>query len=177
MKGNDGVGNIPIPSASDDKSEGKSVRAIRSLVFETVDLFHRLVFVHEQMHGMPPGKRGILMSLGQFGPQTVPQLTSTRPVSRQYIQKVVNQLHDDGLVEFVHNPAHKRSSLVRVTKVGFEVLKAIQELETNLFSQIALSVNTEDVDNAAKVLKSLRHFFESNVWVEIVNEANFTEDQ
>lgn len=112
------------------------------------------------------------MSLGQLGPQTVPQLTRTRPVSRQYIQKVVNQLQEDGLVEFIDNPAHKRSSLVQVTKSGHELLEMIQQREAILFTQIAPFVETEELENTAQVLRTVKQYFESKAWQQVADRTN-----
>jgi DNA-binding MarR family transcriptional regulator len=79
----------PLPAESPEGSP------LESLINETVALFYRLRVVAEQIHrqGETSGpKRGLLKSLDRFGPQTVPQLARSRPVSRQYIQSIVNQL-------------------------------------------------------------------------------------
>ena len=49
---------------------------------------------------------------------TVPEIARMRPVARQHIQKLANEMAADGLIEFVDNPAHKRSKLVSLTAKG-----------------------------------------------------------
>ena len=66
------------------------------------------------------GTWGVLRSLAEEGPQTVPQLARARPVARQRIQKLADEMAADGLVEFVDNPAHRRSKLLRLTAAGFK---------------------------------------------------------
>jgi DNA-binding MarR family transcriptional regulator len=52
------------------------------------------------------------------GPQTVPDMARSRPVSRQHCQTIANALEAQGLVEFIDNPKHRKSKLVRATKKG-----------------------------------------------------------
>src|SRR5262245_15052281 len=52
------------------------------------------------------------------GPQTVPEMARSRPVSRQHCQTICNALEAQGMVAFVDNPKHKKSKLVTVTKKG-----------------------------------------------------------
>ena len=64
------------------------------------------------------GIGGFLRSLKLGGPQTVPQLARARPVARQRIQRLADECAAAGLIEFVDNPAHRRSKLVRLTHEG-----------------------------------------------------------
>ena len=102
-------------------STNQPLLALESVFAETVALFHRLRAVAEQVHGQgetSAGRRGILKSLDRLGSQTAPQMARARHVSRQHIQILVNQLAKEGLVDFIDNPAHKRSSLVHLTRKG-----------------------------------------------------------
>ena len=93
--------------------------AFNQLINETVQFFHRLKIVADEVHHqgeMSGGLRGILRRLNKLGEQTVPQMARERSVSRQNVQMLVNQLAEDGYVEFVENPAHKRSPFVRLLK-------------------------------------------------------------
>src|SRR6185295_2962392 len=61
------------------------------------------------------GVWGLLRSLKLGGPQTVPALARSRPVSRQHIQTLADAMAAEGLLAFKPNPAHKRSPLVTLT--------------------------------------------------------------
>src|SRR5262245_25632462 len=92
--------------------------ALDDVIDQAVGLFHLLHALAAQLHGageLTAGRRGVLRGLDRLGPQTVPQMARARPVSRQYIQMLVNELESEGLVELVENAAHKRSRLVRLT--------------------------------------------------------------
>src|SRR4030067_3517211 len=91
----DSQDNIPATDALSKAYCGNS--ALASLIGEVVALFHRLRIVSEQIHRqgeMTSGKRGVLGSLDRFGPQTGPAMARGRPVPRQDIQTLVNQLSD-----------------------------------------------------------------------------------
>ena len=93
-------------------------QAVEILVDEVVALYHLLRVVVALIHSdanLTAAARGVLRGLDRIGPQTVPQIARARPVSRQYIQAVVNHLGKRRVVELVPNPAHKRSSLVQLT--------------------------------------------------------------
>jgi hypothetical protein len=64
------------------------------------------------------GSWGLLHSLITNGSQTVPALARERPVARQHIQLLANELATAGLVRFTDNPAHRRSKLVEITDEG-----------------------------------------------------------
>src|SRR5437867_4729087 len=51
-------------------------------------------------------------------PLTVPQIARRMGLTRQSVQASVNRLLDEGLVQTDHNPDHRRSVLVRLTKLG-----------------------------------------------------------
>ena len=95
----------------------KKAQALEMLITETISLYQRLRAVAEDLHGfdrLSGGKRGVLRDLYINGEQTVPQMARSRPVSRQHIQTIVNPLHEEGLVKFVENPAHRRSRDSRI---------------------------------------------------------------
>ncbi|MBN1573359.1 MAG: MarR family transcriptional regulator [Deltaproteobacteria bacterium] len=134
-------------------------QALESLIAETISFYQRLQDVAERLHGfrrLSGGKRGVLRDLYQNGMQTVPEMARSRPVSRQHIQTIVNPLFEEGLVEFVENPAHRRSKLVRLTQRGVDLLEEMNRREMELLSEIEIDISEKDILNSASVLKSIR---------------------
>jgi len=103
--------------------------------------------------------RGVLRGLDRIGPQTVPQMARARPVSRQYIQAVVNQLGKRGLVELVPNPAHKRSSLVQLTSKGKKLAEAVAQKEKTFLAELQIDLSEKELLLASSVLRKLRDCF------------------
>ena len=157
------------PHSKRNKAVGdkQTLSALYSVVDETRRLFHRLGAVAKQVHRqgeLSGGRRGILKDLERLGPQTVPQMARARPVSRQHIQTIVNQLADEGYVEFIENPAHKRSRLVGLTYKGKDLIDEMDQREGKLLSGLNIGIAEEDMRTASAVLRALREFFESPRW-------------
>jgi DNA-binding MarR family transcriptional regulator len=68
-----------------------------------------------------------LMNVVSVGDWTVPMAADRLGTSRQAVQRIANELVDDGLAVFVDNPRHQRSPFVRLTADGTRVLRAITD--------------------------------------------------
>jgi DNA-binding MarR family transcriptional regulator len=126
---------------------------------ETVRLFHRMKAVAEALHGngeVSAGRRGILRDLDRLGPKTVPQLARMRPVSRQHIQSLVDPMAEQGLVEFQHNPDHKRSKLIAITDKGRAFVNEMFEREAVLFETLGVQIDHADLETTARTLRAMR---------------------
>jgi DNA-binding MarR family transcriptional regulator len=137
------------------------------MITETVSLFHRLRVVADQIHHrgeMTGALRSILRGLDKLGEQTVPQMARARAVSRQHVQALVNQLVGERLVEFVANPAHKRSPLARLTPLGKKTVDVMNRNEAGLLSKADLDLTDKDLRQAAETLRTVRAYFESERW-------------
>src|SRR5262245_66104254 len=103
-------------STVDNKGE-----AITELMLEVAQCFFRLR-AFGQKNGLfttwGGGAFGFMRSLALLGPLTVPQMAQLRPTSRQRMQRLANELAAEGLIEFINNPRHRRSKLVRLTRKG-----------------------------------------------------------
>jgi DNA-binding MarR family transcriptional regulator len=99
---------------------------------------------------------GMLRSLMLEGPQTVPQIARSRPVSRQGIQKLANEMIEEGLIEFVDNPAHKKSKLLRITAKGKELFQDLTERNAQAAELLAQDMDAVELEMAVKVMRQLR---------------------
>lgn len=141
--------------------------AFNVLINETSRLFHRLKIVADEVHHqgeMSGGLRSILRELNKLGERTVPQMARDRAVSRQNIQTLVNQLAEAGYLEFVENPAHKRSAFIRLTPLGKKAVEAMDRREHKLLSKSGVGVTEKKMHEAAETLRAVRTFFEGEEW-------------
>lgn len=141
---------------------------LRAIVDETIALFHRVRYVAEQIYqpaGRSTARRGLLRGLARYGPRTVPQLALARSVTRQHTQEVVDRLRDEGYVELVANPAHKRSRLVRITRRGIAMVASMDEADARALGAIgdALDVTKEDLAVTVRTLRAVREQFEADI--------------
>ncbi len=155
-----------VPASKTVESENTE-SAFNVLINETSLFFHRLKIVAEEVHHqgeMSGGLRSLLRSLDKHGEQTVPQMARDRSVSRQNIQTLANQLADAGYIEFVDNPAHKRSPFVCLTRRGKKAVDAMNRREHKLVTKSGVGVPDKKMREAAETLRDVRAFFESEQW-------------
>lgn len=102
------------------KPQHASAEDVLDLSVAVIEFYFRIDAITEALAGFATagGEWGTLRSLVKEGPQTVPDMARSKPVSRQHCQTIVNALEAQGLVEFIDNPRHKTSKLVRATKRG-----------------------------------------------------------
>ncbi len=151
----------------------KQIEALYPLTSAVRRLFHKLGHAVSALHSdseVSAGMRAVLESVIVGGPQTVPQLARVRPVSRQHIQGLVNPLLDHGYVEYVDNPAHKRSKLVSPTASGVAIFQTMRGREAEALRQVALDVDPAAFVAATEMLRALIEVFESPEWRAIVSE-------
>jgi len=134
----------------DDKTE-----ALLQALIDVVWTSHKLRAVGGRtgaVNAAGGGTWGILHTLVCDGPKTVPQIARMRPVARQHIQTMANELAVEGLVEFIDNPAHKRSKLVAITRAGKTRYTAIKSQLLELAGEIAKDLSAEDIAVTGRVL-------------------------
>jgi DNA-binding MarR family transcriptional regulator len=104
----------------------------------------------------PSGGWVILQTLGDCGPQTVPDIARARALSRQNVQILVNRLEQEGCVEVIPNPAHKRSGLVQLTDRGRRLLAGVLEREAASMESLLAHIPHARLAPAAELLRQLR---------------------
>lgn len=143
---------------------GESEPELGELMDATAALFHRLRAAAARLHDrgeLSAARRDVLRALERQGERTVPEMARARSVSRQHIQLLVNALADEGLVERVDNPAHRRSRLVRLSTAGRALLRGMQAREAEALHALDLGIDPWRLREATQVLIELRLALES----------------
>jgi DNA-binding MarR family transcriptional regulator len=133
-------------------------QAIEDLIVEIVATFFLLRAEGMRIGVVSSSGEGywsVLRLLKVRGPQTVPQLARYRYVPRQSIQKLANEMLNDGVIEFLNNPAHKRSKLLRLTPKGEAVFQEMSDRIATLAETLAEQQDAAQLQNAANVVKQL----------------------
>lgn len=112
----------------------------------------RLVELDQRRTGMSVGVRNVLDQLRRGGELTVPALARGQDLSRQYVQRVVDEARDAGWVEVVDNPAHRRSGLVRLTRAGSRAIDAVVAGELDRLARVEGGLTAREVDATLRVL-------------------------
>ena len=95
-------------------------------------------------------------------PQPVAWLARNLGANRQNVQRIINDLHKDGLVAFEPNPHHRRAPLVVLTEKGRQTLDAARRLQGPWISGVASGLRVEEIEAAQRVLTVLRRTLEGN---------------
>jgi DNA-binding MarR family transcriptional regulator len=130
-----------------------------ALINEVRLLWNTLVEQGERLHadtGITISMRAVLEYLDREGPTTVPTIARDRRVTRQAIQSLVNTLVEEGHVEAVENPAHRRSPLIRLTPSGGKLIRSMRRKEARRIEQADARIPPEDLERAATVLRNFR---------------------
>ena len=85
-------------------------------------------------------------------PESVAWHARTMGVHRQGVQRIVNELEKEGIVEFKPNPHHKRAHLVVLTSEGQKLFEAALKLQTPWVNALADGLTAEKIANARSVV-------------------------
>ncbi|MDI6028772.1 MarR family winged helix-turn-helix transcriptional regulator [Corticibacterium sp. UT-5YL-CI-8] len=83
--------------------------------------------------------------------------------NRQNVQRIVNDLHQDGMVVFEPNPHHKRAHLVVLTDKGRRVYEAAISAYNPRVDALAEGLSVEDIKTAHRVIAMLRNRLEGEL--------------
>ncbi len=131
------------------------LEALLQVLIDTVWTAHKLRAVGGSsgaVNASGGGTWGVLHTLVREGPCTVPQIARMRPVARQHIQVLANELAGEGLITFEDNPAHKRSKLLVLTGKGAERHAEIKQNMLASLGSIADGAEPGDVAAAERLL-------------------------
>lgn len=144
--------------AKDERAE-----QVTDIWMESIRLFFRLRAMGKELGAVSEGNAsywGLLNTVVTQGPTTVPEIARMRPVSRQHIQAMANEMEGLGLVEFIDNPRHKRSKLVAATPKGETYYREQSKLLNEQAAAMSGDLSLEDLQTTTRVLHQLRETLE-----------------
>lgn len=89
-------------------------------------------------------------------PQPVAWLARDLGGNRQNVQRIINDLHKEGLVAFEVNPHHRRAQLVVLTEKGQRTFEAAMELQAPWINDLSDGLSVRDIRTVRRVLGNLR---------------------
>ncbi|MFC1415624.1 MarR family winged helix-turn-helix transcriptional regulator [Streptacidiphilus cavernicola] len=131
-------------------------------VFALVGPLYRRVqrrIEQDATQGISVGVRAVLDLLREQGPLTVPQMGRAQSLSRQFVQRMVNDATAAGLVRSIPNPTHQRSSLIQLTEPGRAAIAAVTAREHALLRQVGGDLTEADLATCVHVLSRMLELF------------------
>jgi len=132
--------------------------AIAELMLEVAQCFFRIRAVGQKtglITSWGGGAFGFMRSLALLGPLTVPQIAQMRPTSRQRMQRLADELAAEGLVEFIDNPKHRRSKLVRLTRKGDARYRKLSARFLSIASTMGIALSEAEIRRTTEIVRQL----------------------
>ena len=132
--------------------------ALAELMLEVAQCFFRIRALGQKtglITSWGGGGFGFMRSLALLGPLTVPQIAQMRPTSRQRMQRLADELEVEGLVEFIDNPKHRRSKLVRLTRKGDARYRELKARFLAIASTLGVGLTEGDIRRTTKIVRQL----------------------
>src|SRR5262245_14871903 len=85
-------------------------------------------------------------------PQPVAWLARDIGANRQNVQRIVNDLHKEGLVAFEDNPHHRRAQLVVLTDKGRRTFDAAMRLQAPWINQLSDGLSLKDIETVHRII-------------------------
>ena len=95
-------------------------------------------------------------------PQPVAWLARDLGANRQNVQRIINDLQEEGLVAFEVNPHHRRAHLVVLTETGQRRFDAAMELQAPWVNGLSDGLSVKDLETVHRVVTALRQKLEGN---------------
>ncbi|KRR15106.1 MarR family transcriptional regulator [Bradyrhizobium jicamae] len=93
--------------------------------------------------------------------QPVAWLARSMGLNRQGVQRIINEMRDDGLVELRPNPNHRRAHLVALTRRGQDAFSAATSLQAPWANALAKGITPNELAAASRTLKMLNERLDS----------------
>ena len=132
--------------------------ALAELMLEVSQCFFRIRAVGQKtglITSWGGGAFGFMRSLALLGSLTVPQIAQIRPTSRQRMQRLADELAAEGLVEFIENPKHRRSKLVRLTPKGDARYRKLNARFLSMASTVGVALSEADIRKSTEIVRQL----------------------
>lgn len=140
------------------RSNGSKGEVVADLMLEVAQFFFRIRAVGQKaglITGWGGGAFGFMRSLALLGPLTVPQIARMRPTSRQRMQRLADELVAARLVEFIDNPKHRSSKLVRLTRKGEARYQQLSARLLAIASTMGAKLSEGDIRRTIEIVQVL----------------------
>ena len=94
-------------------------------------------------------------------PEPVARLARNMGLTRQSVQRIVNEMVDEGMLCFRDNPHHQRAKLVELTRKGKAAFESAVQLQVPWVRALSEGISKKRLVDAREVLISIRDRLEA----------------
>lgn len=144
---------IDIDSFSDNRETNELIVEVFRLNGQLISTADKLV----SKFGITGARWQVMGAIVRAGGQeTVPRLANDIGLTRQSVQRVVNEMVDDRLLRFKENPQHKRSKLVTMSTKGEKVFIEAAKIQVPWVKALSEGISKKELAISKAVLNKLR---------------------
>jgi DNA-binding MarR family transcriptional regulator len=150
-----------------DATRTPAGEAVTDLILDVFRLNGRLLVAGDRLVaglGLTSARWQVLGAIALSDrPQPVAWLARSMGLNRQGVQRIVNELHKAGIVEFTPNPHHRRAHLVVITRRGKSAFEDAERLQGPWVNGLAKGISMKDLATATRVVAALRERLEEEL--------------
>lgn len=143
-----------------DERRTEQGEAVTALILDVFRLNGRLQLAGDRLVselGLTSARWQILGAIAYSDrPESVAWYARTMGVHRQGVQRIVNELSKEGIVEFQPNPHHKRAHLVVMTRKGQELYEAAIARQIPWVNELSEGLSPDEIATAQNVVGRLK---------------------
>jgi DNA-binding MarR family transcriptional regulator len=142
-------------------------KALTDLVLEIFRLNGRLLVAGDRLVaglGLTSARWQVLGAIALAErPQPVSWLARSMGLNRQGVQRIVNEMKGEGLLEFEGNPHHRRAHLIVLSKKGQSTFAAASKLQAPWINRLAKGITVHEMEVARRVSVLVRERLEKEM--------------
>ncbi|MBF0435790.1 MAG: winged helix-turn-helix transcriptional regulator [Magnetococcales bacterium] len=143
-----------------------SGKALTDLVLELFRLNNRLLVAGDRLVaniGLTSARWKVLGTItASERPQPVAWLARDMGANRQNIQRIVNDLTNEGLVVLRSNPHHRRAPLVVLTDAGTRAFEQAMRLQAPWINELSDGLPVIDIETTLRVITAVSRKLEGD---------------
>jgi DNA-binding MarR family transcriptional regulator len=144
--------------------------AVTDLVLETFRLNGRLLASGDVLVadlGLTSARWQVLGAIALSPvPLSVAQIARNMGLTRQAVQRLVNEMEADELVQFAPNPHHQRAKLVVLSAAGKSAFAAAMKRQTAWATELGTGFTARKIAAAVVTLRSIRQRLDTATHIE-----------
>jgi len=137
----------------------KGGAALTELILELFRLNGRVLAAGDQLTkdiGLTSARWQVMGAIAlAHAPQPVAHIAKRMGITRQSVQRIVNELKRDGFVDFAPNPHHQRAPLVTLTEKGTTAYATTTDRQIPWANRLASKLTHRNTKIAIEVLRTL----------------------
>src|SRR5271156_5325747 len=95
-------------------------------------------------------------------PLPAAHLARNMGLTRQAVQRSIDEMRNDGLVRLDPNPHHRRAMLVTMTELGSSAYRASSERQERWADMLAAGLSPKDIEAASILMRELQRRLEAS---------------